>query len=90
MPDTRDDMMTGLSTIEGIDFDAKVPCEVEDHDHDADLIAQSVCIQCGDSAALAMCWSQWARLHEYESVRCDECGRSQTPRQGYHVIEVLR
>ena len=91
----RDDTVTGLSTIEGIDLDAEVPCGHSQHPmlHNSDPKAIMVIRwehACGHrGATIPICATGWLRLGLL-GVWCVGCGAYPEPRDYYRIIEHLR
>lgn len=88
-----DEMMTGLSTIEGINLDAEVKCSVKGHDHRADILVRGRCLKCPRvSPVRAVCWQAWERACRHKpTVGCHECGATNMrSREVWTIVEVLR
>jgi hypothetical protein len=93
----RDDMMTGLAVIEGIDLDAEIPCD-EDNEHGrpdphaADYLTAYRCAECGRSRSFAVCRDAW---HQTITVGvfclgCDVEYDMPEVLDVYRIVEVLR
>lgn len=86
----RDDMMTGLSVVEGIDLDAEVPCRADNDEHAADMIIRTVCPGCANTHVYGVCRDVWSWMDS----RRFECGKCSTPnlsRDDFaRIVEVLR
>lgn len=87
---TDENVVTGVSTIEGIDLEAEVPCWDETHDHPADLIAGFRCPRCKVRTE-AICWQWWGWLKGLHAGCCNVCRTPiADPASAVYILEVLR